>query len=381
MNHKVEDYLFSKLFLLAGKMSKSEFKKITKHYKWKFNYQKVHIVGTNAKGSIANFLNDELILQNYQVGLFSSPHLFSPYERIKINDHLIDFEKIVKYTSDFQSQFPEINFGFFDLFFLCALRWFEEYQVNLAIFEAGIGAKKDVVNYLNYDLTIFGTINLDHQDILGQTLKAIAQDKACAIKTNNQVYLMDLIDSKIQPIFQNRAQKFNANLKIIPVDPTDFYQTNKSYVQAILKDYFKIENFQSGFHLPAGRMKKITINKYDCLADVAHNLEGIQAVIAYLKKHQINYQQVVVSLSSDKDHQQILKLLAEHFQLVLIYQNHGRKPLMINDYLQDYYGGKIYNLSSWLKKLDQATLFIGSFYFISELLKEVKNGNKNNFKF
>ena len=106
-NDHVENYLFSKLFALSGKISKQEFKTIAKFYGWKFNYQKIHVVGSNAKGTIANFTNDELILQNYQVGLFSSPHLFSPYERIKINDHLIDFEKIVKYTSDFQSQFPE----------------------------------------------------------------------------------------------------------------------------------------------------------------------------------------------------------------------------------------------------------------------------------
>lgn len=373
-NDHVENYLFSKLFALSGKISKQEFKTIAKFYGWKFDYQKIHVVGSNAKGTIANFINDELTLQNYQVGLFTSPHLFSPYERIKINNYPIDFEKLVKYTTDFQSQFAKFNFGFFDLFFLCALRWFEEYQVDVAIFEAGIGAKKDVVNYLKYQLTIIGTISLDHQEILGKTKKQIASDKAYAIKSANQVYLMNSLEDDLKKIFTDRAQKFNADLKIVNVDQKDFYCTNKTYVQAILKDFFKIKQFKSKFVLPEGRLKKIIINQKECLADVAHNVEGVEAVLNYIKKRELKFEQVVVSLSKDKNHQTILKILFNYCPNLLIFQNNGRKPLTIPEYDKNYYAGTIYNLKSWLKKNHLQTLFIGSFYFISQLLKEVKNG-------
>ena len=372
MKNSLEAYWFSKLFALKGKMKRTDFAQIQEYYQWKFPFKSLHIVGTNGKGTIGFFLNQELVSQKLNVGYFSSPHLVDPCERIRINHWKIETEQIIKYSSSFQSLFPQINFGFFDLWLLCALKWFHDRQVDVAIFEAGIGAAEDVVNYLNHQITIFGTISLDHQAILGSTIEAIAKDKAQAIKQTNQIFLNQVLVEKqpqIFAIFKEQAKKMHNQLQVLQTDNTNFWTSNLTYVKAILKTAFAIEEFKSGFYLPPGRMQKIVINQQNCLLDVAHNLEAVAAILQFLKQEKQVFEQVVLSLSADKDYQAILALIEEHFETIWLYENQGRKPLKLGHYEPTKPVGKVYNLEQWLKKLAKPTLFIGSFYLAGEVLK------------
>lgn len=370
-NNKLENIITNLLFSLNGKMTKKDFNRIKKFFNWKFNYKKIHVVGTNGKGSNANYLNNELIKNNYKVGLFTSPHLITIYERIKINNNEITFEQLLKYTSDFQTIFSDINFGFFDLLFLSALRLFEMNNVDVAIFEAGIGAKKDVVNYLEHNITIISSISLDHQAILGHSLEKIALDKAYSIKKNNNIYISKSIDSNLIEILKKRAiEKNNNNLNVVNVDRTNYETTNQSLTKEVLKKEFKIEHFKSLFSLPKGRMEKILINKIPCYIDVSHNVEAMNESIKYIKNKNIEIDEVVLSLSNDKNEKEIVQVLQNYFMNIYVYENKGKKPLKLFKYNESL--PRIYSLSSFLKKINKKTLFIGSFYFIEEIINEVK---------
>ena len=373
MNHKVEEYLASFLFSLNGKITRNNFNKIVKFYDFKFSFKSIHIVGTNGKGSCAKYLNDELIANNYRVGLFTSPHINVMYERIKINDHCIDFPTFVKYTSDFQNDFPNVQFGFFDLFFLCALRWFDERQVDVAIFEAGIGAKKDVVNYLNHDISLITSISLDHEKILGPTLEAIAKDKMHAIKTNNHAYVSGAINQELINIFQKRAIDVKAKLEVANVDQSTFETSNQSLTKYVLQKEFGIKDFKSLFILPQGRAQKVNLNNFACYLDVAHNPEGILASLKYYEFHNIKFDQVVLSLSDDKNQTTIMSILKNMFSNIFVYQNKSKRAMKIYNYDKDVQS--IISLDGFLRKINCPTLFIGSFYFISEILAGLNNGN------
>lgn len=368
-----EQQLFDKLFALNGKLTRREFAAIKRHYGWTFAFQKVHIVGTNGKGTMAHSLHNELMLHHQRVGMFTSPHLLDPRERIVINGRNIDLEQIIKYTTDLQVQFPEIQFGFFDLLFLSALRWFETAQVDIAIFEAGIGAKRDIVNFVKHEITIITTISLDHQALLGSTVQQIARDKAHAIKAGGIVYLPSGLAKELIALFQRRALKVGAQLHILQLARrTHFALANELYVAAILRQGFGIYELKGRFCLPPGRLHHVQINGHYCLIDGAHNVEGVAAVLRFLKVTKTPIAQVVVSLSKDKEQELILQTLQAAYPRLLIYENRGRKPLLQRDYSPQYYCKAIRNLDLWLEQLDRPTLFIGSFYLAAEILRRLK---------
>lgn len=364
---KFEEYLLSILYSLNGKLTKSDFNKIVKHYKWDFNFKKIHIVGTNGKGSNATYINNELIENGYKVGLFTSPHLKSMYERIKVNNKNIPFESLTKFVADLKSNFSNINFGWFDVFFLSSLYWFHNNSVDVAIFEAGIGAKKDVVNYLNHDYLIITSISYDHENKLGNSLEKIAIDKSYAIKKHQKVYINSLIDKNLIKIFKLKANEKEAHFNIIKTDSFTFETINKSLSQSFLKNEFNIKNFKTNFKLPLGRIEKFRFNNLDHYIDIAHNIESFEQTINYFEKHNIEFDQIVVSLSNDKDDKKIFSFLTTKFEKIYVYENKGPKPKKLFSYDEKFI--RILDLKKFIINLKAKTLFIGSFYLASEILQ------------
>lgn len=373
---KIEQHLLDILYSLEGKINKTQFRKIVKFYNWQFQFKSIHIVGTNGKGSNAKYINDELIAQSYTVGLFTSPHIYSMYERIKINNKNIDFEIMAKFISKLKSDFIDVNFGWFDVFFLTALHWFNSQKIDVTIFEAGIGAKKDIVNYLDHNYLLITSIAVDHEKILGDSIEKIAIDKSYSIKNHNQVFVSDSIDKKIVNIFKEKANKENCIFSIIKTNQSTYETINQSLSKAFLKQVFCIDKFKSHFILPSGRSENIKINKIDCWVDVAHNYQGFFESLKYYQYKEINFEQIVVSLSSDKNNKKIFELLEKKFKMIYVYQNKGRKPLLLTKYSDKF--TKILNIDLFLEKLDKKTLFIGSFYLVSEILNKIKGDNYNN---
>lgn len=362
------------LFSLQGKLSEKEFWIIKNRFNWKINYKLIHIVGTNGKGSNAKYINDELIENNYNVGLFTSPHIYKHNERIKVNNIEIDDNFIFSFYEKLKNSFPNLEFGWFDFFFLCSLDYFESKEIDVAIIESGIGAKKDITNYINYHYLLITSISLDHENILGKTIEEIAIDKSYAIKNKVEVFAPKIISDYILNIFESRAIETNSKLHIVNVNKKTFVDINVSLSKKFLKEAFNINEFRSDFNLPIGRIQKIIINGIECFVDVAHNIESISCTLDFFRKNQIHFEQVFLSISKDKN-KQIFDIIKNEFNVIYSYQNSSKKSLDINEYDNDF--ERVKNLKMFLNHLDKKTLFIGSFYLVSEILKEVYHNKKS----
>ncbi|MBT8763615.1 hypothetical protein KFV02_06685 [Desulfohalobiaceae bacterium Ax17] len=147
----------------------------------------VHIVGTNGKGSTAIFLDFLAREYGLKTGLFTSPHMLTVRERIKINSRFLSTSEWVNLANKVLTNCSNIALTYFEFLTLVASLAFTREKVDLAIFEAGLGGTYDSTNIFESILTVLTSIDQDHIDVLGQSLEEIAKDKAGAIKSASVV--------------------------------------------------------------------------------------------------------------------------------------------------------------------------------------------------
>lgn len=147
----------------------------------------IHIAGTNGKGSTAAMLASILQAGGHRVGLYTSPHLHSFAERIRVNGEEIPEAEVVRFTDRIREAAGEIPSTFFEFTTAMALAWFYEQQVEIAIMETGMGGRLDATNAIDYGLTILTPIAIDHAAYLGDSLAAIAAEKAAVIRQGTPV--------------------------------------------------------------------------------------------------------------------------------------------------------------------------------------------------
>lgn len=160
-----------------------------------FLFSSVLVAGTKGKGSTAHFLASILTRNGYSAGLYTSPHLSDPRERIRMNGRAIsknDFAKLVsKIRLVVRRRRKEIPaYGpitYFEVFTLLAILYFAEKRIDIGIFEVGLGGRLDATNVLEPLISVMTPISFDHEEHLGKTLRAIAREKAAIIKTNGCV--------------------------------------------------------------------------------------------------------------------------------------------------------------------------------------------------
>ncbi|MEI6789742.1 MAG: folylpolyglutamate synthase/dihydrofolate synthase family protein [Myxococcaceae bacterium] len=141
------------------------------------NYSVFHVAGTNGKGSTCAFLESILRAAGYKTGLYTSPHLTCARERIQINRELISEEDFVRLE-----QQVGLDATFFERMTAMALLYFSEQKVDVAIIEVGLGGRLDATNIVTPVVCGISRIDLDHQDILGDSLEKIAFEKAGIMK-------------------------------------------------------------------------------------------------------------------------------------------------------------------------------------------------------
>ncbi len=145
----------------------------------------VKVTGTNGKGSVCAMLEACLLRDGHRVGLFTSPHLISPAERIRVNGEdvapaalearAIEVERAV--AAHVAAHGEGATPSFFEVLVLVALRVFREAAASVAIFEAGVGGYNDPTSLLAADVAAITSVALDHRDRLGPTVESIAADK------------------------------------------------------------------------------------------------------------------------------------------------------------------------------------------------------------
>ncbi|GAW82315.1 dihydrofolate synthase/folylpolyglutamate synthase [Plasmodium gonderi] len=184
------------------------------------NYKTVHVAGTNGKGSVCFKIYVCLKLRNYKVGLFSSPHIFSLRERIKINDEPISESDLIHFVNKVFKKAKKINVNptFFEIMTIVAYLYFSFKRVDYAIIETGIGGRLDATNILKKpELIIITSIGYDHLHLLGAELKHICKEKIGIFKKDSRVLIGPTV-SIYKDVF-TKATQMNCTLKVIPPDP------------------------------------------------------------------------------------------------------------------------------------------------------------------
>src|SRR5262245_13016665 len=161
------------------------------------NYPKVQVAGTNGKGSVCAFVNSICLEAGIKTGLYTSPHLVSITERIKINGKDIgeaDFARFatqVRETAESLVSQGEIQYTptFFEQVTAIALLAFSEAKVQLAILETGLGGRLDATTAANAEIAAITRIDYDHQQYLGETLEEIAAEKAAIVHEGSKVVI------------------------------------------------------------------------------------------------------------------------------------------------------------------------------------------------
>ncbi len=144
------------------------------------DYPVVHVAGTNGKGSTSHTIAAVLQSAGYKVGLYTSPHLVDFRERMRVNGKMIPCDDVARFVEEYvESGFGE-NFhpSFFELTTVMAFDWFSRSKVDVAVIEVGLGGRLDSTNIVDPMLSVITNISFDHMAQLGNTLEAIATEKA-----------------------------------------------------------------------------------------------------------------------------------------------------------------------------------------------------------
>ena len=277
----------------------------------------VHLAGTNGKGSVGATLLSLLRHNDYKVGFYSSPHLSSVRERFCINGQSIDRQSFAELATTIKDTLGTQHITYFEFTTALAFLWFQQQKVDIAIVETGLGGRLDATNVITPLVSVITTIDLDHQEYLGNTLTQIAGEKAGIIKNHVPVVSGVLNHTAQQVIKATCLQKqstlytLGADFTCQPIAPTAFNYTGINNVQlsglhCALQGKHQQANAclalaasevlqQKGFHLAdekiaialqntrwPGRMESVVSgdgqHKRHFLLDGAHNEAGIQAL-------------------------------------------------------------------------------------------------------
>jgi len=142
------------------------------------NFKSIHVAGTNGKGSTCALIASILKTAGYKVGLYTSPHLVSFNERIRVNDKKITDSEVSDFIQDVRPLIDEIDTTFFETTTAMAFNYFYKKKVDYAVLETGMGGRYDATNVVYPEVSIITPIGKDHEEHLGKSIYNIAKEKA-----------------------------------------------------------------------------------------------------------------------------------------------------------------------------------------------------------
>ena len=308
-------------------------------------FKSVHVAGTNGKGSSSHYIASILQASGYKTGLYTSPHLKSFTERIKINgqpiseDEVIDFvNRVVPFIDSHKPSFFELTVGM-------AFEYFASQQVDIAVIEVGMGGRLDSTNVIQPEVALITNISEDHKQFLGDSIEAIAGEKAGIIKQDTPVVISER-QTETTPVFEKVASERHAKmyfaedqygcyfdeetlvvekegLEVFRVRLLPAIQYQAKNVAGVLQviDILRAHGFEiSSAHIKEG-LENVTSmaglkGRWQILAetpltvcDVGHNKAGVQYVVDQLAKIPYQKLHMVWGAVNDKEIDEILQML------------------------------------------------------------------------
>lgn len=374
---------------------------------------KILLGGTNGKGSSARCLEQLLLAQGYSVGVYTSPHLLKFNERLRINDTDASDESWATALAKVNELRADTALTYFEFTTLAAFVLLKEANVDVCIIEVGLGGRLDATNIIEPDASILTTIDLDHQDWLGNDRESIGREKAgifrpgkiavvgdlavpksVLAKANelgvqlhlvNQDYRYQLAADGKNWSFQGKTKQFNP--LPMPALPLQNMATCLACLEALslLPPSDKIVTVLEGLTL-AGRMQWLS-KKPAVILDVAHNPQSAAYLAAQIAKLAPHYRQVhaLVGMLKDKDMRQSLSdfvPFVQHWHLVTLPGPRGASATQLSEQLPATAVSQCYeNMQNAWSALaptlaaDDLVLIFGSFVTVSQFLTLWPQGN------
>jgi dihydrofolate synthase / folylpolyglutamate synthase len=290
------------------------------------HFPAIHIGGTNGKGSTCAFVANELRAQGWRVGLYSSPHLISPCERITVDGVPIGEDAFAEWTTQLRLHIERLDASFFEATTAIAFADLAARDVDIAVIEVGLGGRLDATNVLTPLVTAVTKIALEHVDYLGSDLKDIAREKA-GIAKPNVPFITGEADPEIRAELMREAKRRGAE-PIITVDTTlrprrdtqlglrgRHQVANALVAHAVLKALPKPFG-PVGRNLPASFAYAYIPGRFEVrgkwIFDVAHNPDGMKVVAEAIRDGGKTIRRplhALVGIRNDKDWRAMLATL------------------------------------------------------------------------
>ena len=382
------------------------------------NSKIIHVAGTNGKGSVCTFLEGILRANGYKVGTFVSPHLVTMNERIRINGIPVSDESFlegynkVRQISERMAVEGFCHPSFFEFLFGMAMDTFEKNKVDYIVLETGLGGRLDATNVVSPKLCVITSVGLDHTDILGDTIEAIAGEKAGIIKENVPVVFWNKGDGAADVVI-NKAKKLNApiyscsrndicnitkhdkNIDFsinngyydnvnFSVKSKGFYQAENATLAVVAANVLElkdIENIRKGLLTVSwsGRMQELEKNM---ILDGAHNEDGIARFIETVSQDESEKRYMLFSAVKDKHYEAMIQKLCESklfegFIIVPLQDERGLSVDLMEKEFAKYQQENIISMENMSQAIFEAcmlrddgyTIYIaGSLYLAGEVL-------------
>lgn len=317
------------------------------------NLKCVHVAGTNGKGSTSHALCSVLMEAGYKVGLYTSPHLKSFTERIKINGLDIPEKDVVEFVADTKNFLEELKPSFFEMTVGMAFWYFAKEKVDIAVIEVGMGGRLDSTNVIIPEVSVITNIGFDHMQFLGNTLPLIAGEKAGIIKPNVPVVISQKQHETFS-VFRKKAEETHAPIYFAE----DFIKVKRSGLNSSGKRSFEISDEGNEYAIEidlhgnyqeknlAGILQTIKILKLlkwkigdaavknglskivsntglkgrwqilgenpFIVCDTGHNEDGIRLIVEQINELDFERLFMVIGMVNDKDISKVLSILPKN---------------------------------------------------------------------
>ena len=298
------------------------------------SFKTIHIVGTNGKGSTSYYLAGILQAHGFKTGLFTSPHLVSLRERIRVNDNPIsdaDLDRLLLQVKAAAEQ-VQVEPTFFEVLTLVSFLYYAEQGVDVVSMEAGMGGRLDSTAVACGNIVVLTSIGLEHTEVLGPTESAILKEKMAIVEADrrrNKTFVVGGLSEELLAEARAYASELDAEC-IVPAIRTDIKLPNlgRHYIENASLSLAAAECFIQASDCPydealalktletrswAGRMQQLS-DKQGCvryILDGAHNSHAVRRLVETLAEYYPDTKfHCVFGALKDKDVGEMLKLMA-----------------------------------------------------------------------
>lgn len=378
----------------------------------------IHVTGTNGKGSTIAYLNDALMKQQYNLGVFSSPSMTDIYGHIKINDQSIsseDFGYCLETLMPHIKELDNVNNhpSEFEIITVIAFYYFNKKQVDIALIETGMGARLDTTNCLQPIISIITSISVDHTQFLGSTLEQITYEKAGILKRDTPT-IIGHVSKESRNILLKEASKLNVPLyflndhfnyrKLTENEFTYTDKNNKINICLSMKGEHQIQNATIAFNaliklkeiypkislkdalvameqtVVPGRFETI-LNEPRIIIDGAHNEASMNALLKTVETYCRNENiEILFAAFKDKQLTILADLIEKHFSDITLTTFQHERAEKAEDLAREFTRNDIEIEGNWQQYItnrvtennDKTLIITGSIHFIFLVRQYIK---------